>query len=55
MRMSPCKRNRNDPFGRIAVGGEYGRETTNGTQGIVEGKTDENGEAGEAAVEDGSP
>jgi hypothetical protein len=55
MIMSPCKRNRNDPFGRIAAGGEYGREITNGIEGIVEGKTDETGEAEEDAIENGSP
>jgi hypothetical protein len=51
---SPCKRNRNDPFGRIAAGGEHGREITNGTKGIVEGKTDGTGEAGEDTVENGT-
>jgi hypothetical protein len=54
MIMSPCKGNRNDLIGIIAAGGEHGRETTNGTEGIVEGKTDGNGESGENAVEDGS-
>jgi hypothetical protein len=32
------------PLGKIAAGGQDGRETTQRTKGIIEGKTDGNGE-----------
>jgi hypothetical protein len=47
MIMSSGKRNRNVPFGRIMAGGQDGRETTNGTAGIVERKSYGIGEARE--------
>jgi hypothetical protein len=46
MIMSSCKRNRNVPFGKIAAGGRYGRETADGTKGIAEKESDGTGEAG---------
>jgi hypothetical protein len=38
MIMSSGKRNRNVSFGKIAAGGRNGRETADGTKGIVEWK-----------------
>jgi hypothetical protein len=50
MIMSSCKRNRNVPFGRIAAGGQDGRETTDGTERIAERKSHGTRETG--AVDD---
>ena len=43
---SSCKRNRNVPFGRMAVGGGDGREPTDGIKGIVAGESNGIGEIG---------
>jgi hypothetical protein len=46
MIMSSCKRNRNALFGKIAARGRNGRETADGTKGIVERESGGTGEAG---------